>query len=153
MKKLIAVLALCLAGQVWAFDMAGWSKASDAKDYETAFAIAKAGAVGGDEIAQAITAQHYANGEGVTKDFKQAVYWYTKAAEQGDELSQYNLGLMYANGEGVTKNMESAYFWLLLAAVDGDADAVKNRDIAEKQLTPEQQGRAQAKASAWKPKK
>jgi TPR repeat protein len=32
----------------------------------------------------------------VSKDAKQAVYWYKKAAEQGYAGAQYNLGVMYA---------------------------------------------------------
>jgi TPR repeat protein len=34
----------------------------------------------------------YANGKGVLKDDKQAVYWYQKAANQGQAKAQSNLG-------------------------------------------------------------
>ena len=43
-------------------------------------------------------------GEGVPKDYKQAVYWFRKAADQGNAGAQYNLGAMYAKGEGVPKD-------------------------------------------------
>ena len=46
----------------------------------------------------------YQNGDGVTKDDKKAVEWYTKSAEQGYALGQNNLGVMYENGQGVTKH-------------------------------------------------
>ena len=35
-------------------------------------------------------------GQGVSQDYKQAVYWYKKSAVQEDVLAQYNLGRMYA---------------------------------------------------------
>ena len=36
----------------------------------------------------------YGQGEGVPKDFVEAIFWYRKAAEQGDADAQYNLGLI-----------------------------------------------------------
>ncbi len=50
----------------------------------------------------------YRNGKGVTKDYKKAVEWYTKAAEQGDAYGQCNLGTMYLFGNGVTKDYKKA---------------------------------------------
>ena len=50
----------------------------------------------------------YDNGQGVTQDYKQAVYWFEKAATQGLAKAQYNLGLMYSNGQGVTQNYKQA---------------------------------------------
>lgn len=42
----------------------------------------------------------YSSGkEGVPQDYRQAVYWYTKAAEQGHAGAQNNLGLNYYSGE------------------------------------------------------
>ena len=35
----------------------------------------------------------YDNGEGVAKDLKKAVKWFTKSAEQGDATAQYNLAI------------------------------------------------------------
>ncbi len=94
----------------------------------------------------------YGKGRGVPKDEQQAVGWYRKAAEQGDDLAQYNLGVMYANGEGVPKDEQSAYFWWLLASAQGNQSAVKNRDIWERRLSPEQRAAAQASARNWQPK-
>ena len=34
------------------------------------------------------------------QDYKQAVYWYTKAAEQGFAAAQFNLELSYSPGDG-----------------------------------------------------
>ena len=55
----------------------------------------------GDVEAQFYVAIMYDNGEGVPKNDKTAVKWYTKAAEQGYAKAQSNLGLLYDNGEGV----------------------------------------------------
>jgi hypothetical protein len=41
-------------------------------------------------------------GNGVTRDYAQAVEWFRKAAEQGDAMVQYNLGVCYENGNGVS---------------------------------------------------
>ena len=50
---------------------------------------------------------------------------------------------MYGKGQGVPMNDVRAHMWFNLAAVKGDADAVKNRDIAAKRLTPQQMAEAQ----------
>ena len=50
-------------------------------------------------------------GDGVTKDYKKAVEWYTKAVEQGYARGQCNLGVMYENGYGVTKDYKKAVGW------------------------------------------
>ncbi|MDR2731384.1 MAG: DUF805 domain-containing protein [Treponema sp.] len=65
----------------------------------------------------------YGTGDGIPKDQKKAVYWFTKAADQGYVNSQYNLGLSYLNGWGVQKDLEKAIYWYTKAAEQGDADA------------------------------
>jgi TPR repeat protein len=83
------------------------------------FARAKAG----DALSQIILGGGYLDGTGVTQDYKQAVYWYTKAAEQGATLGQYNLGIMYEKGEGVTQDYKQAVYWFTKAAERGEDDA------------------------------
>ena len=95
----------------------------------------------------------HGNGTGVPKDDAQAVYWFRKAAEQGDAKAQNNLGSRYYKGIGVPKDEETAYFWFLLSSAQGDKVAVKNRDLVEEKLTPQQRANAQAAARVWKPKK
>jgi len=80
----------------------------------------------GNAFAQYNLGWMYANGQGVTQDYKQAVGWYTKAAEQGDVSAQYNLGLMYTKGQGVTQDHKKAVYWHKKAAEQGDADAQYN---------------------------
>ena len=77
----------------------------------------------------------YEKGEGVAKDNKAAVKWYTLAAEQGLADAQFNLGVMYANGTGVIKDNVYAHLWWNIAASSGDEDASENRDIIAEQMT------------------
>ena len=100
----------------------------------------------GDADAQLNLGNRYYNGEGVPQDYKQAVYWYTKAAEQGYASAQFNLGLMYGNGQGVPQDYKQAYIWFSLAAANGEENAVKARDIAQSKLT--HQGLAEAQKEA-----
>ena len=51
------------------------------------FEETKAKAEKGNKIAQFFLGMMYANGEGVAKDFKEAVKWCRKAAEKGDRKS------------------------------------------------------------------
>lgn len=106
----------------------------------------------GDARAQDNLGVMYAKGRGVPKDDQQAVFWFRKAAEQGEDIAQVNLGVMYEKGTGVPKDDQQAYFWWLLASVDGAADAIHNRDVVEKRLTPQQRMTAQAQARDWKPR-
>ena len=86
------------------------------------------------------------------KDYKQALYWYTKAAEQGDADAQNMLGLMYANGEGVPKDSVLAYLWWNLAAAQGLKSAKRNLGKIEKIMTREQIAEAQRLSREWKPR-
>ena len=65
----------------------------------------------------------YAEGEGVTQSYEEAVKWFRKAADQGDEMAQNRLGSCYYRGEGVTQSYEEAVKWYRKAADQGWADA------------------------------
>ena len=93
----------------------------------------------------------YATGEGVTQDFKEAVKWYRLAAGQGD--AQFNLGVMYDNGQGVPQDYVLAHMWFNICGSTGDKDCVKNRNIVEESMTPQQIEKAQELARNWKPTK
>jgi S1-C subfamily serine protease len=83
----------------------------------------------------------------VPQDYKQAVYWFTKAAEQGDADAQWNLGAMYGNGQGVPQNYKLAYVWSSLAASNGHENAKSNRNLAAQKLTPQVLAEAQELAA------
>jgi TPR repeat protein len=41
------------------------------------------------------TGLKYYNGNGVTKDYTEAMRWFRKAADQGNARAQYNIGVLY----------------------------------------------------------
>ena len=86
-------------------------------------------------------------------DFQTAYKLWLPLAEQGDAKAQYNLGVMYANGRGVPQDYVLAHMWWNLAGSNGDKDAVGNRNIVEKKMTPSQIAQAQEMARNWKPTK
>ena len=89
-------------------------------------------------------------GQGVARDYKQAVYWYLKAAEKGDSMAQYDLGRIYEAGqEGVAMDYVEAHKWWNIAASNGEQRARKSRILVERLMTPEQISEAKKRASEW----
>jgi uncharacterized protein len=113
------------------------------RDYKQAVYWYKKAAEQGYAKAQSKLGLMYDRGEGVSQDYKQAAYWYKMAAEQGQVYAQRNLGLSYYHGHGVSQNFMMAYVWSNLAATKGYENAIKDRDIIAKQLTPHQLSEAQ----------
>jgi uncharacterized protein len=79
-------------------------------------------------------------------------------AEQGDVSAQYNLGMRYKQGKGTPQNYVLAHMWFNLAASqlsDSDKEhrdlAVRNRELLQRKMTPEQVAEAQKLAREWKP--
>ena len=68
---------------------------------------------------------YYYQGNGVSQDYAQAVYWLRKAAEQGQAAAQYNLGFSYCQGDGVSQDYVQAVYWWRKAAEQGQADAIE----------------------------
>lgn len=68
----------------------------------------------------------FALGEnGLPKNTRKAVYWYTLSAKDGDFAAQCNLALLYYYGEGdITRNRRLARSWFLRAAAQGDGQAM-----------------------------
>jgi TPR repeat protein len=95
----------------------------------------------------------YANGQGVTQDYTEAVIWCRKAADLGNASAQYNLGIMYAQGQGVPLDYVQAHLWINRAAVQGYEEAAKIRDIVAQKMTSTQIATTQKLARKWKPKK
>ena len=93
----------------------------------------------------------YDNGRGVPQDYKEAVKWYRLSAEQGDASAQINLGSNYSNGQGVPQDYVLAHMWWNLSGSNVNKNAVKNRNIVEKKMSPSQIEKAQRLARNWKP--
>jgi uncharacterized protein len=51
----------------------------------------------------------YFNGDGMEKDIKKAVYYYSEAVEKEDLHACWSLGGLYQEGNGVPKNLSKAY--------------------------------------------
>jgi hypothetical protein len=98
----------------------------------------------------------YDRGEGVAKDYKEAVRWFQLSAAQGYAPAQHNLGVMYAMGQYVPQDDIQAYMWLSLAALgltDQDYEVfVATREAVAKEMTSEQIERAEQLSREWKPK-
>ncbi len=73
----------------------------------------------GDTVAQYNLGLMYFTGDGVVKNYIEAVKWIMKAAEQGHADAQYLLGTIYFTGKGVTKNNSEAIKWFKKAAEQG----------------------------------
>ena len=68
----------------------------------------------------------YFEGQGVSKDFAQAMQWFRKSADQGNPGAQADLGDMYFNGQGEPQDFVQAVQWYRKAADQGYAMAQSN---------------------------
>ena len=64
-------------------------------------------------------ATRYKNGEGVERDYTEAMKWYKKAYDLGNGDAANQIGIMYANGRGVAKNYAEAAKWYKKSADAG----------------------------------
>jgi hypothetical protein len=95
------------------------------EDLTTTSALEKirAGARRGDPEAQFQLGRRYFLGEGVPKDYAEAVKWYRRAAEQNLAEAQFQLGRCYLLGKGVPKDAPEAVNWYRKAATQNYAEA------------------------------
>ena len=80
----------------------------------------------GDALSQYKLGCCYHHGDGVEKDYVEAVKWYRKAAEQGNMAAQNCLGHCYYSGRGVVQDHAEAAKWYRKAAEQGYARAQFN---------------------------
>ena len=80
------------------------------------------------------------------RNFTQSLALFRRAAEQGDARAQFSLSYMYASSQGTPQDYIEAHAWAELAEANGYVDAKKFRLLIERNLTPEQIARAQARA-------
>jgi len=104
--------------------------------------VLMAKAFGGNNIAQASLADHYAQGDGVTEDRVKATVWAVIAIANGNAKAsksamrmashlqpyeigqvQFNLGTMFRDGIGTSPNLVNAYAWFSLSEGTGDVRA------------------------------
>lgn len=72
----------------------------------------------------------YFLGQGVSRDEKQAAYWYEKAANSGDPGAQLQIGYFYEAGIGVERDPVRAALWFQRAAAGGSVAAKVNLGVA-----------------------
>ncbi len=65
----------------------------------------------------------YDKGQGVARDARTAVSWFSRSAEGGMAAGQSNLSVMFANGDGVPQDDREALAWAARAAERGYAPA------------------------------
>ena len=52
------------------------------------------------------------SGDGVTRDYGQAMHWFRIAADKGDTLAMKEISLLYAGGFGVPRDCNLAERWV-----------------------------------------
>ena len=75
----------------------------------------------GDLDAQTELGERYQGGQGVQRDYAEAVGWYRRSAERGHALGQAYLGFMYDFGRGVQQDYREAVRWYRRSAEQGHA--------------------------------
>ena len=80
----------------------------------------------GNRDAQFAVGEKYYKGNGVDKNYAEAVKWYRKAAEHGYAKAQCDLGTCYYEGHGVSKDYQEAVKWFRMAAGQGSEKAQHN---------------------------
>ncbi|MBR1504314.1 MAG: SEL1-like repeat protein [Prevotella sp.] len=92
------------------------------KDVETAVDLFRASAVQGNRDAQYSMGDVYEIGDGVEKNYTEALKWYRMAAEQGHTRAIFCVGYIYYQGRGMLqRNYKEAMKWFL--KIDDDAQA------------------------------
>ena len=105
MKKLICILSLMMLSS--SIKCQAFSES-----LESLISLAKKG----NAEAQYKLGNKYFFGDGVIKDYSQAVYWYRKAAKNNEVKAQCSLGYCYETGNGVKKDLKEAVDWYRKAA-------------------------------------
>jgi TPR repeat protein len=143
-------VAVLLSGNAIAWALEDCAAAYERQDYSAALQLCRPLAEQGDARAQLSLGGMYYNDQGVQQGYSEAAKWTRKAAEQGYTPAQAHLGVLYWNGQGVQQDVVLAYMWLSLASAN-EPDAVRERDLAASQMTPDEIAEAQRLAREWKP--
>ena len=69
-------------------------------------------------------------------DYARALTAWGPIADTNPEV-QNSLGVMYMHGEGIRPDYQRAYMWVTLSAAQGMPKAAINRDILQKQMSPQ----------------
>ena len=83
-------------------------------------------AYNGNAQAQVNVALKYANGDGVERNYSEAVRWNREAVNKGNAKAMNNLGWAYENGQGVEQNYSEAMKLYRQAADKGEVLGMRN---------------------------
>src|SRR4051812_40998610 len=108
---LSVVLLFMTAGLVAAASLEEAKTALDQGDFLSAQRTFSELSNQGDRTAQRQLGLMYDEGQGIPKQYHQAVRWYAVAASQGDPEAAYYLGRIYQDGRGVPKDYARARRW------------------------------------------
>lgn len=106
---------------------------------------------GGNARARGQIGALYATGTGVTQDEMKASYWLLKAANQNVRQSQRFMVERFYYGLGVPKDITQSFLYAALCTRQGDAVCQEQTAILAKEMTPDQQARAQMLLQSWQP--
>jgi len=112
----LIILTQLLGFPALADDIRDGIEALDRKDFNRALQLIRPLAEAGNPFAQWLLGDMYKNGEGLPRDMKMALSWWTKAAAKGLPDAQLSLGDSYAAGQGVPENWSEAVKWWRKAA-------------------------------------
>jgi TPR repeat protein len=107
----------------------------------------------GDAASQLDLGMKYARGEGVNRDYQEALKWCLKSAEQGNPVAQFNVGSMYDKSRPVLvihiskKDNAEAIKWYRKAAEQGHIAA--QRDLGRILADPSSPYANAVDAYAW----
>ena len=123
----------------------GWGTAKDAN---RALNLYSKAANRGLVPAESRLAEVYLHGTLVLQDLVKARQWSEKAARAKDIDAQLEVADIYERGLGVSADPIEAYAWNAVAAAEGNALAASQRDRILTTLSPDNQAKAEARATA-----
>jgi TPR repeat protein len=112
---------------------------------------------GSQSFAQFYLGVMHRDAQGVPQNYAEALKWFGKAANGFIPGAQSALSHMYYYGQGVPQNYVYAHMWANLAAANPNStkaardEAVHDRDVFARTMTPAQIAEAQKLASEWRP--
>lgn len=131
MSKYLPLILLFISAPMFAENNSSTclSLVSDQK-YNEAMSPCLSEAKQGYAVAQYVLGlMYYDDSMSTRQNYKQTLYWYTKAGNQGYANAQYKLGRMYYKGEGTPQDYQQALSWHIKAAKQGHADAQSNLGV------------------------
>jgi hypothetical protein len=112
----------------------------------------RAVAIGGDQQAAYQLGMIYESGDGVSRDFEEAVRWYRLAADGGYREAQYELGVFQQIGLGTELNLVEALKWLKLSEHGGGSLAIAAEEYIASfisKMSEDQIAEASRRADSW----